>query len=171
MDDNDLESKAEPSDSADAFDWGEDEVSEGDEPDVLRFDLGGMALAVEAQYVSEVGTSPTITEVPGLPEHILGVAVRRRSVLSMLDLANFLGIEHRDAPTDRLIVFNVDGIEAGAMVSQIKGLEVWPEDAEPPSLGLLDNEITRFIVASRWAPGGRVLLLDITEILRNAAVR
>ena len=159
---------AEPSLS---FDWGEDEASEVNEPDVLRFELAGLSFAVEAVHVAEVTTSPTLTELPGLPDHIVGVAVRRRHVLSVLDLAVFFGLQHRQSASDRLIVFSVDGLEAGIVVSNIAGPEVWPEDADPVEEGDYDDLIRPYVIGARWAPGGRVLLLDIPELLHAAAVR
>lgn len=159
------------SEGSQAFDWGEEEDSEGAEPDVLRFDLGGMSFAVEATHVAEVGTPPALTLVPGLPDHVVGVAVQRRHVLSIVDLAVFLGLRKTVTEAPRLVVFDVQGIQAGVVVSGITALEVWPEDDESPPIDDLDDRIRRFVISARWAPGGRVLLLDIPELLRAAAVR
>jgi chemotaxis signal transduction protein len=156
-----------------AFDWGHEEDSEfeGTEPDVIRFQLGNQAFATEAVHVSEVDRPPVLTPVPGLPPHVAGVAVRRRQVLSVLDLSNFFGLAPSSGEDQRLLVFEADGLEAGAIVDSILGLEVWPEDEESPGLDDIDERIRPFVDASRWAPGGRVLLLNVPDLLREASVR
>lgn len=159
-----------------AFDWGHDEdqdqaPDERLEPDVLRFELGGRSFAVEAVHVSEVDSPPALTPIPGLPAHIAGVAVRRRQVLSVLDLAAFFGLGAAEGADRRLLVFESDDLEVGTVVSSVSGLEVWPDDGESPKLDDIDERILPFVAASRWAPGGRVLLLSVPDLLRAAAVR
>lgn len=155
-----------------SFDWGDAEDGDGLEPDVLRFEVGRFAFAIEVAHVHEVDSPPAITEVPGLPDHVLGVALRRRQVLSIVDLATFLRIETRHAPCpSRLLVVDADGITAGVLVSAVTGLEVWPDEDEGLSLDDLGPQIRPFVLSARWAPGGRVLLLDLPELIRAAAVR
>ncbi len=152
------------------FDWGAEGPSEGRDPDVMRFEVAGVSFAVDATHVIEVATVPALTPIPGLPAHVLGVAVRRRHVLSVVDLGAFVGLTDSTHP-DRLLVLHADGIDAGLLVRNVAGPEVWSEDAEAPDLTDVGDRLRHYVVAARWAPGGRVLLVDLPEILRDAAVR
>lgn len=158
-----------------AFDWGEDwEPSHAEdlEPDVLRFDVGGLSFAAPAVCVAEVAPSVGVTPIPGVPHHIAGVAVRRRHVLTILNLMELFGLRPGAAPGDetRLVVFEADELEAGVLVDRT-GLGVWPVSADSPNIDDLPAGLRQFVRAARWLPGGRVLLLDIGELLRATAVR
>lgn len=158
-----------------AFDWGseESEESEGGEPDVLRFQIGDAAFAVETVHVSEVSSPLPVTDVPGLPDYVVGVAVRRRHVLTVIDLSTFLDLPpRRRRSRSRLLIFDVGGLEAGALVDSVTGLELWPDDSESQRLmNEVSPRIRPFTIGARWAPGGVVILLDAAELIRSAAVR
>ena len=157
--------------NAAAFDWGEEfDAREGLEADVLRFEAGELACAVDAEHVVEVALSPQVTLIPGLPPHVSGVAVRRRKVLSIINLAQFLHLPNEPRPTDRLVVLDVEGLEVGIVVSATSGLEMWPDDEDAPQPSDLNAQVRKYTLGTHWAPGGRVLLLDIPAILRDAAV-
>jgi len=160
----------------DAFDWGAevfDLVEEQvDEPEVLRFDVGGQAFAFVAASVAEVTAPFAVTRLPGLPGYIPGVAVHRRNVMGVLDLAQFLELEGEASDPSRFVVIEAGDLEAAVAVDEVTGLELWPEDAE--SATLLENvaaRIREFAVSARWAPGGVVILLDAARVLELASVR
>ena len=96
--------------------------------------------------------------------------MRRRKVLSILDLAKFLGLTAERTSTDRILVFDVEGFEVGVLVSGTSGLEMWPDDEDAPQPDDLNEQVRKYTTGTHWAPGGRVLLLDIPSILRDAAV-
>lgn len=159
----------------DLFDWGaelEEEPAE-EAPDVLRFDLGGRAFAVYAEHVVEVTPPLDVTEIPGLPPYVRGVAVRRRHVVAVLDLGQFLGLNAASSqPPSRFLILEAGGFQIAAGVGGVPGLEIWPEDAE--SARLMQNaeeRLREFALGARWAPGGVVVLLDAARILDLAAVR
>ena len=152
----------------DDFDWGDD-VGER-EDDVLRFEVAGVACAVAAEFVTEVAQLPEVTAIPSLPAHILGVAVRRRKVLGLLDLAAFLGLTRtRKQSASRLLVLDVDQLEVGVVVDATAGLEEWPDDADA-HVEDLGHVVRKYALGAHWAPGGRVVLLDFRAILQDAAI-
>lgn len=155
------------SDATREFDWGEDFDGEQD-ADVLRFEVAGMSFAVAAELVTEVAHLPAITRLPSVPPHVLGVAVRRRKVLGLLDVATFLGLPP-SRKFARLLVLDVEGLEVGIAVDATSGLESWPDDPDAP-LSDLAPKLRKYAIGSHWAPGGRVVLLDFPSILQDAAV-
>lgn len=159
----------------DPFDWGaelQEEPAE-EEPDVLRFDIGGRAFAMFADHVAEVTSKLDVTPIPTLPPYVYGVAVRRRHVVAVVDLAVFLGLaDSRSVQPSRFLIVESGSLQIAVGVHGVAGLEIWPEDAESATLMQnTEEQLREFALGARWAPGGVVLLLDAAKILERAAVR
>ena len=60
---------------------------------LIHFELGGLALALEASAVREVGPLPCLIPVPLAPREVLGLAGLRDRAVTVLDLARVLGCE------------------------------------------------------------------------------
>ena len=172
--DDEIESEFAP-DSIE-FDWGDsdpDSLEEGPERDVLRFQVSGRAVCAEVGFITEITPVPQITNIPGLPDHVIGVTMMRRSVVSIVDLARFFGIGHTkiDVVNGRLIVVTIDDITAALAVVGDVELEVWDDDSATSMPRDVEMSLLPYVSAARWAPGGRILLLDVPHIIRTAAVR
>ncbi len=159
-------------DVAEGLDWGDVEPEEESEvgAEVMRFDLAGLGFAAPIECVAEVSEPIDYVALPDLPPHVLGVAVRRQSVVTVIDLAGFLGLASIEAT--RIVELRVKDLDVAVEVDRVRGIDIWPTDEE--STKLLDGLHTRvreFAIGARWAPGGVVVLLDIPRILEHAAVR
>jgi chemotaxis signal transduction protein len=154
-----------------SFDWGDSgEVSETG-PDVIRCSVGGVLYALEAEHVDEVVAPLPTTQIPRLPPHVIGVAMRRRRAISVIDLARFLGLDSSDRP-GRFLVTTVGDLTAALVVDEVTGLELWPEDSESDKLlEDVDPMAREYARGARWAPGGVVVLLDVQRLLESASVR
>lgn len=160
---------------SETFDWAAEvfEASEAelDELEVLRFEMGGHFFAFPAESVAEVTAPVETTTLPGLPEHIAGVAIHRRNVVGVVDLARFLAVEPAGPPA-RFVMLEAGELDAAVIVEGVTGLEIWPEDTESATLlQNVDERVREFAIAARWAPGGVVVLLDAGRLLDFAAVR
>jgi purine-binding chemotaxis protein CheW len=156
-----------------SFDWGDSDEGAETGPDVIRCAVGDHLFAIEAAHVREVVSPLPTTEVPRLPGHILGVAMYRRRVVSVVDLARFLGLESAvSIDQGRLLVTMADDLHAALRVDSVSGIEPWPEDSESEKLSQdVDPKIREYAAGARWAPGGVVVLLDVDRLLQSASVR
>lgn len=159
-----------------AFDWGVEEPSDAEEeiPDVVRCSIAGRSYAFRAEHVVEVANVPQLTSVPGLPAHVAGIAIHRRNVIGVIELAPLLGVAPSTTPLAdrRVLLLTAGDVTAGILVDHIDGLEVWPEDAtEDKLLDDVEDLVRDVALAARWAPGGVVVLLDAPSLVANAAVR
>lgn len=157
-----------------AFDWTEFEVDEEEEEgsDVLRFDVGGRSFAILTEHVVEVAAPSDVVPIPGVPTYVRGVAVRRQSVVTVIDLARFLDLRPARTARSRFLILRVNALDVAVEVDSVSGLELWPLDEESTKLlSDVDDRVREFAVGARWAPGGVVVLLDTLRVLERASVR
>ncbi len=126
--------------------------------------LGGRRFAVEVRHAREVVVFDELTMVPLAPPHLLGVVNLRGSVLPLVDIRPFLGLEAAPATRGaRALVVECDGVQAALLIDEAIGLEP------------LDGLARAGDGAGGHAPGGSagrleredgsVTLLDVGRIL------
>jgi purine-binding chemotaxis protein CheW len=145
-----------------------------DTPPALRaclFALGGARLAVDVRSAREVAVFEEITPVPRAPQHLVGVANLRGTVLAIADIRLLLGLpEARPARSVRTLVLRDGTLVAAVIVDTVLGLE--PFDAVLPvdGPGAPRARAPRRFVSGWLAWAGETLpLLDVAAIL--AALR
>jgi len=123
--------------------------------------LAGTRFAVEVRHAREVVVFDELTMVPLAPSHLLGVVNLRGSVMALVDIRPFLGLEATRAERQpRALVVESAGTQAALLIDEVMGLEPLDglarreEDAETFAAGRLERE------------GGTVTLLDVGRILR-----
>jgi purine-binding chemotaxis protein CheW len=147
-----------------------------DEPDVATEDstvstdaivvrMGAGKFAVALASVAEVGRTPVVTRVPGLPAWLAGVANWRGRILPVLDLRPLLGAEASPlAAQARLVVLTDGGIAVGMVVDAVDGTTPMPEVAPFPAASstngasLLCGQVPR--------DDGPLAVLDVPAVLR-----
>ena len=127
--------------------------------------LAGHRFAVEVRYAREVVVFDEYTAVPLAPPQLLGVVNLRGSLMPLVDIRPFLGLEPaRAAREARVLVVECDGAHAAILIDEVLGLEpleglvVTGEGDEGGgpvgvSAGRLERE------------GGAVTLLDVRRVL------
>lgn len=117
------------------------EAGEADTVKVLVFELGAARYAVETGCVMHVCALPPITVLPGLPNHVAGIAAFRGQVLAVLDLRALLA-----SPVTRLtepaalLVLQDGAMEFALLADAIVGVEPYSRaslSASLPGLGAL----------------------------------
>ena len=77
---------------------------------ILSFRLNGMLLGIETQFVKEINRNVEYTEVPLAPEKIVGLFNMRGQVVTLLNLAYYLGYEKtNDSPRNTCIILKTQG--------------------------------------------------------------
>jgi len=128
------------------------------------FTFAGGRFAVEVRYAREVVVFDEHTMVPLAPSHLLGIVNLRGSVLPLVDIRPFLGIEVVRATREtRALVVEHDGAQAAILIDEVQGLEPLGE-LTPPGTGD-ETGGSDFSAGSLEREGGMVTLLDVGRIL------
>ena len=127
--------------------------------------LAGHRFAVEVRYAREVVVFDEYTMVPLAPPQLLGVVNLRGSLMPLVDIRPFLGLEPSRAARDaRALVVECDGAQAAMLIDEVLGLEPL-EGLVPPGEGDLVH--APLVSAGRFErEGGAVTLLDVRRILQ-----
>jgi purine-binding chemotaxis protein CheW len=120
---------------------GEREPGQAGTMTVLAFDLGGARYAVDTGSVVHACALPPLTALPGLPNHVAGIAAFRGHVLAVLDLRALLALPvTRLAEPAALVVLQDGAMEFGLLTDAVVGVQHYPcasLSASLPGLGAL----------------------------------
>jgi purine-binding chemotaxis protein CheW len=132
--------------------------------------LAGSRFAVEVRYAREVVVFHEITLVPLAPPHLLGVVNLRGSVMPVVDVRPFLGLEAaratratRATRETRGLVVESDGAQAAILIDEVEGLE--PLEGLAPAGDGDDVRVPDFSAGRLEREGGVVTVLDVRRIL------
>jgi purine-binding chemotaxis protein CheW len=133
---------------------------------VIQFALGDIRAAVPLDRAVEIGRHPRITPLPNLPGWLLGVGNVRGEIVSMVDLAAFLGMDRpRSAHRRRFIVVRNLDMRVGLVVDRILGIRSLEPAGE--SAGGPETTWHRFVCAERVLPGGVLHMIDLESLLSD----
>jgi chemotaxis signal transduction protein len=126
--------------------------------------LAGSRFAVEVRYAREVVVFDEHTIVPLAPSHLLGVVNLRGSVMPLVDIRPFLGLEAARATREtRALVVECDGDQAAILIDEVEGLE--PLEGLAPAGNGDEVRDSDFSAGRLEREGGVVTLLDVRRIL------
>ena len=126
--------------------------------------LAGRRFAVEVRYAREVVVFDEYTMVPLAPSHLLGVVNLRGSVMPLVDIRPFLGLEEVSATREtRALVVECDGDQAAILIDEVEGLE--PLEGLVPAGSDTEARDSDFSAGHLEREGGVVTLLDVRRIL------
>ncbi|MFK7740195.1 MAG: chemotaxis protein CheW [Planctomycetota bacterium] len=139
---------------------------DGKTAQVVSFRLGGEEYGVDIMTVQEIILLGCITQVPEVPEHVLGVINLRGNVIPILNLRRRFGMKDREADDEtRIVVSNVSGRTVGVVVDGVSEvLRLHEEDlsSAPASLSGPGKEY----ITGLARRGERLLiLLDMERLL------
>ncbi len=105
---------------------------------VVSFRLGDEEYGVDIMTVQEIILVGCITQVPEVPEHVLGVINLRGNVIPILNLRRRFGLPERSAnEATRIVVMNLHGRTVGVVVDGVSEvLRLTPEEISPPPASL-----------------------------------
>lgn len=137
----------------------------------LTFFLAGEEYGIEILSVHEIIGMMPITSVPGTPDYICGIINLRGKVIPIVDIRKKFGMHSKEyTPETCIIVVNVQGVEAGAVVDRVSEVvNIAEEDIEPaPSFGKDVN--IDFILGIGKSQSKVKILLDIDRVITSEHV-
>ncbi|MFP4307244.1 MAG: chemotaxis protein CheW [Thermodesulfobacteriota bacterium] len=133
---------------------------------VIQFTLGEIRAAVPLVRAAEIGRHPRITPLPNLPGWLLGVGNVRGDIVSMVDLAAFLGMDRpRSGRRRRFIVVRDRDMRVGLVVDRILGIRTL--EALGNSGDSREETWHRFVAEERVLPDGVLHLIDLNSLLSD----
>jgi purine-binding chemotaxis protein CheW len=133
----------------------------------LAIDLAGSIYGLELSYVREIERLPAVTPLPNVPDWLLGAAYLRGEILSVVDLARFLGLTDVPTCTGRLLSCRAGGMEAGFLVERVRDIRELASASIRPPAGRVPGRVARYLAGVHVGDGRLTLLLDLPRLLQS----
>jgi chemotaxis signal transduction protein len=144
----------------------QEEAAAEDAETLATFTVGGHALGVPLERVLRVSELHHLTEVPGAPPFLLGLTTVDGFLVSLLDLADFLGLSrHGVADVRGLLVVGAQNREIGLGAEQLLGIVDVPRTQAVP-LGV--TPVLPWVARGHGPYRTDLLLLDVEAIFADA---
>ena len=102
--------------------------------EILVFRFCGEQYAIESHFVSEVLRAPAVTDVPGTPRLLRGIANLRGGILAIMDLSGLLGTTPEEDQTEWVLVLGEQRDELGIAVDEVVEVtRVRTDEVLPPA--------------------------------------
>jgi len=133
---------------------------------VVSFCLGEEEYGVDIMTVQEIILYGCITQVPEVPEHVLGVINLRGNVIPILNLRRRFGMPDQ-APEDatRIVVMNLNGRTVGVVVDGVNEVLRLGEDEVSPTPQSLSGAGKDYITGLARRGERLLILLDMARLL------
>ncbi|MBI4495180.1 MAG: chemotaxis protein CheW [Chloroflexi bacterium] len=135
------------------------QVEDGEKTEALLFRLGDETCAVELRLLRKVQLAKGLTPVPCTPAYVAGILNVRGEVVTVLDLANTLGLgsARRSADSARVLLVELPGVRVGLLVDEVLGHRLI-------ALDKLDRAFSGRDFA-RGIAEAKIVLLDLEHLL------
>lgn len=139
----------------------------------LTFRIGSEHFAANASFVHNIIEIPKITEVPEMPQYMLGVINLRGSVLPVVDSRIKFGLNNREITSNSCIIvmevkINKKQVFIGYLVDSVSEVVELDENdiKEPPSLG---TEVRNKFISGVFHDQEEkfVMILDMNKVLNE----
>jgi purine-binding chemotaxis protein CheW len=141
------------------------------EKQLVVFNLGKEAYAIEIAIVREIIHMQAITHVPGMPDSVEGVINLRGSVIPIVDLRTRFRLEKIEKDKDtRIIVVSCKGQDVGIIVDAVTQVLRIPVDSIEPSAKLFSEEHLDHLLGVVKLTDSLIILLDIDQVLSRQEV-
>lgn len=119
--------------------------------------------------IREVIQVPEITRAPDMPPGVIGMVSLRGTMLPVIDLANFTGMDV-DEPPDKLIITEFNKSTTGMLVKSVEQIVrmEWNDIRVPPPM--MANKMGGLVTAVTELKDDRIaMILDVEKVLSETA--
>jgi purine-binding chemotaxis protein CheW len=133
----------------------------------LTFDLAEEGYGLEIRHVVQIIGIQTVTKVPDMPEHVIGVVNLRGKVIPIIDVRLRFRLASREFD-DRtcIIVVDVQGSSVGLVVDKVSEVVAIPEQDIEPSPAAGQNR-AQYIQGMGKLNNQVKILLDIEQLISS----
>jgi purine-binding chemotaxis protein CheW len=133
---------------------------------VVSFRLGDEEYGVNIMTVQEIILVGCITQVPEVPEHVLGVINLRGNVIPILNLRRRFGLLHQPAnDATRIVVMNLHGRAVGVVVDGVSEVLRLSHDDIAPTPPSLVGGGRDYVTGLARRKDRLLVLLDMARLL------
>jgi twitching motility protein PilI len=134
----------------------------------LAVRVGPWNLMFPMDYVAEIVPVPRITRVPGVKSWLLGIANLRGTILSVVDLQQFLGGEvSQVTPNSRLVVVRSGEWEYGLLAQEIVGMRHSSRLKAVPGAAELERNLAPYVSEGFESDNQRWWVFDVNRLLNE----
>lgn len=131
---------------------------------LLTFNLGGIKFGVKINYVKSIDVAMQITPIPHSFAYIKGVASFQNTVIPIYSLARKMN--YQDAKMQNVIIAEVDDIQLGFEVEEVREIMEVPEEKVIPMPNLISHDQT-YLTDVAQNKEELVVLLDLQQIVEQ----
>lgn len=134
----------------------------------FRFRLGKSNLVAPLDHVTEILHCPKMTFVPGTQQWVVGIANVRGTLLPVMDLRGYLGLETQ-AKTykSRVLVVKDEDHRVGLLVDEVLGLRHFSEEDKVTSVAHFEENIRDFVRGAFNKDGQETLVFDLKAVANH----
>lgn len=138
------------------------------ELELLTFYLSEELYAIETGYVESIIRVQKITEVPGIPDYILGVTNLRGNVISVVDIRRFLNLEKPSSDTEHsIIIVNYSNITTGFFVDGVGDVVKIPANTIDHPLSTIGNIQAEYILGETKLNDNFLAVLHLENLMTS----
>lgn len=146
--------------------------AEQHEPEASRLGLrvGAWRLTFTMAVVAEIIPAPRFTRVPGVKPWLMGIANLRGTVISLIDLGQFLGgeLSSQTANSRVVVVQGDDEWRYGLLVDEVMGMRHFEEPAKVAATEISDDRLRPYIDGVFPSEGQLWLSFQVGALLNDA---
>jgi purine-binding chemotaxis protein CheW len=137
---------------------------------LVCFRIGRETYGVDIFSVREIVKAQEITSVPGTADYVLGIINLRGKIVSVVDLAQRLGLGRASVDrASRILVVDLDGFTVGFLVdAATEVLKLAPEAIEPAPEELKLSTSDDYLEGVGKLDGRLVIILNVSNLLSDA---
>lgn len=135
----------------------------------IAFRIGKIHLVSPLDQVNEILHCPKLTLVPGTQKWVKGVANVRGTLMPIMDLNGYLGIEST-TPTlsqSRVLVIKEDENLIGLMVDEILGIRHFRDEDKVTSVARFDESLRIYVHGAFRRHGQETLVFDMQALANH----
>lgn len=141
-----------------------------EERQVVVFELGNEKYGTEISTVREIIRMPTVTQMPGAPEHVRGVINLRGRVIPVVDLRARFRLPATDLTENtRVLVVDILGENIGVVVDAVTEVRRVPSASVEAPGATTTTEESYYIEGIAKQDEHLLILLDLERALTNQA--
>ncbi len=138
----------------------------------LGFKVGDLRLLVPLDQVREVVPYAGVTPVPGTKRWLKGVSNVRGDLLTVVDLAGFLGKEPVIIDANcRLLILNAPGLHSAVLVTEVLGLKHFFEEQERREIPDIEAPVRGYLKGAFSQKDGQWMLFDMHLLVQSEVFR